>query len=101
MKYGLSFLLSTLLTFACCKSMAALTEDDDRDEAEKLLRQSEALTDIRSPGSHSFRLIALVRIFDEKGRAQEATYDLQWKSPTAWRDELRSADFYCRSYVAS
>jgi hypothetical protein len=93
MKSGLSCVLTALLAFACCKSMAALTEDDDPNEAEKLLRQSEVLTDIRSPGSHSFRLTALVRIFDEKGHAQDGTYDLQWKSPTAWRDELRNADF--------
>jgi hypothetical protein len=93
MKSLLALVFSTLLVFSCSLLAVARPQKDEGDEAEKLLTQAEELTDIRSPGSHSFHLTATVRIFSEKGQTQEATYDLRWKAPTAWRDELRSADF--------
>jgi hypothetical protein len=74
-------------------SAGAAAENDNQVEAEKLLQQAEELTDIRSSGSHAFRLVARVSLFDEKGRTREGTYDLLWKSQTAWQDELRFADF--------
>jgi hypothetical protein len=74
-------------------SAAATAENDNQVEAEKLLQQAEELTDIRSSGSHEFRLAARVTLFDEKGQTREGTYDLLWKSQTAWQDELRFADF--------
>jgi hypothetical protein len=74
-------------------SAEATAENDNQVEAEKLLQQAEELTDIRSSGSHAFRLAARVSLFDEKGQTREGTYDLLWKSQTAWQDELRFADF--------
>src|SRR5215469_12489283 len=91
----LLFSLTTLVLWTLSSSAvtAAPSQKDDADEAEKLLRQAEELTDIRMPGNHSFHLAARVRIHGEKDQTQEVTYDLQWKTPTAWRDELRSVDF--------
>ncbi len=39
-------------------------KSNNQAEAEKLLKQAEALTDIRSPGSHAFRLTARVKLLD-------------------------------------
>lgn len=93
MKLLLSLITLALWALPSSVLSAIPSQKDDGDEAEKLLRQAEELTDIRSPESHPFHLIARVRIFGEKGQTQEGTYDLQWKSPTAWRDEIHTADF--------
>jgi hypothetical protein len=81
------------LYFSGPLSAEATADNDDRAGAEKLLQQAEELTDIRASESHAFRLVARVRLFDEKGQTREGTYDLLWKSPTTWQDELRFADF--------
>jgi hypothetical protein len=70
-----------------------MAKNDNQVEAEKILRQSEELTDIRALGSHPFRLAARVKLFDEKGQANEGTYDLVWKTPTDWQDKLQVGDF--------
>ena len=88
-----SLIIPVLWAFSCPVLTATPSQKDNADEAEKLLRQAEELTDIRRPGSHPFHLAARVRIHGEKDQTQEAAYDLQWKAPTAWRDELRGAGF--------
>jgi hypothetical protein len=74
-------------------SSKAPADDGGQDEAEKLLRQAEELTDIRSSGNHAFRLAARVKLFEGKRQIREGTYDLYWRSPTDWRDQLRIDDF--------
>jgi hypothetical protein len=58
-------------------------------EAENLLRQAVEISDIRSSGSPSFRLVARVQALGENGGATEGSYTLLWKSPTIWRDEIK------------
>ncbi len=88
-------LISVFLAFyfSSLWSAEATANNDSQAEAEKLLQQAEELTDIRSSGSRAFHLATLVKLFDDKGKAREGTYDLLWKSPTVWRDELKFADF--------
>jgi hypothetical protein len=95
MKLISMFGISAFLVLCVCGPYAGevMAENDNQVEAEKLLRQAEELTDIRSLGSHAFRLAARVKVFDEKGQASEGTYDLVWKAPTDWQDKLRVGDF--------
>lgn len=62
-------------------------------EAEKLLERAEQMTDIRSAGSSPFHLAARLRTYDEKGVATDGSYDLHWKSPGIWRDEIKMPGF--------
>ena len=92
----ISKLANSILLILCLSgsySAKAATDNDNQPEAEKLLQQAEQLTDIRSSGSHSFRLVARVQVFDKKGHIREGIYNLLWQSPTVWRDELKFADF--------
>lgn len=70
------------------------TRGVDHVEAEKLLQQAEELTDIRSSGSHSFRMAARLTISQDNGQAESGTYELLWESPTSWRDEIKLPDFW-------
>lgn len=88
---GISVFLLIRMCGLCTEKVRA--DNDNRVEAEKLLRQAEELTDIRSPGSHAFRLTASVKVFGEKGQTSEGTYDLIWKAPTTWQDKLQIRDF--------
>lgn len=81
------------LYFSKSYSVDARPDNNNQKEAERLLRQAEELTDIRSSGSHAFRLATRVKLFDEKGQSRDGTYDLLWKSPTDWQDKLRIGDF--------
>jgi hypothetical protein len=58
----------------------------------ELIRRAEQLTDIRSGHAPSFRLIARVQAYDEKGKKKEGTYTLLWNSPTIWREEITFPD---------
>lgn len=60
----------------------AVAKDDDRAEAEKLLQQVRDRTDIRSPGSPPFRLVATIQILGDKEKIIEGTYNLLWQGPT-------------------
>jgi hypothetical protein len=73
-----------------CISVAG---DKSRPQAEKLLTDAEKLTDIRLPGSTPFRLKAHFLGNMDKGQTYEATYLLEWNSPTSWRDEFKATDF--------
>jgi hypothetical protein len=67
--------------------------DRSRPQAEKILADAEKLTDIRLPGSAPFRLKAHLLASMDKGQPYEATYLLEWNSPTSWRDETKATDF--------
>jgi hypothetical protein len=86
-----SILLRLILVVGLCSS--TMGQSDNHAEAEKLMKQSEELADIRSPGSHAFLLQARVKLFDEKGHANEGSYRLAWKAPDDWQDELTPTDF--------
>jgi hypothetical protein len=62
-------------------------------EAEKLRLEAQNLTDIRSEGSHSFRLTAQIRSVEDKDQAVEGSYELRWQQPTAWREEIKFAGY--------
>jgi hypothetical protein len=74
-------------------SQAVMAQRLAAGEAEKLRLQAENLTDIRSEGSNSFRLTAQLKSFEGKSQAVEGSYELLWKQPTAWRDEIEFAGF--------
>jgi hypothetical protein len=72
----------------------AHTAADKKDsEAEQLLQKAEQLTDIRSSGGNPFHLTATFKLYDDKGVATEGTYELLWKSPAIWREEIRAPGF--------
>jgi hypothetical protein len=75
----------------CSGKMKATS--DEAAEAQRLLQQAEELTNIRSSGGRSFRLAARVQMYDGKDLAAEGMYNLAWESPTAWRDEIKFADY--------
>jgi hypothetical protein len=79
--------------FSIPYSGEVMADNDNQAEAEKLLRAAGELTDIRATGSHAFRLVARVKVFDEKAQATEGTYSLVWKGPTDWQDKLRLGGF--------
>ena len=66
---------------------------DDKSETEKRLHTAQELTDIRASGSQPFRLSASIKLFDERGQAQQGTYQLAWEDRTRWKDELKLPDF--------
>lgn len=89
-------LLSATILVPLCLALGSwetLASRDSDAEAEKLLKQAEEFTDIRSNGSHPFRLVAHVQLTEEKNQVREGTYLLVWKSPTIWRDETSFDDF--------
>jgi hypothetical protein len=63
------------------------------EQAEKLLSEAVQLSDIRAPGSAPFRLNARLIGTEEKKHSVEATYSLEWQSPTSWRDEINAPDY--------
>jgi hypothetical protein len=60
----------------------------------ELIRKAEQLTDILSGDAPSFRLIARVEAYDEKGKKKQGTYTLLWNSPTIWREEITFPDSF-------
>lgn len=83
-----------LLLFFSGPWIGKVTADQSNSaRAEQLLQEAEKLTDIRTPGSHPFRLVARLTIYRSEGQTSEGTYTLFWKSPTSWRDEINFADF--------
>jgi hypothetical protein len=62
-------------------------------QAEKLLSEAVQLSDIRAPGSTPFRLNARLVSTEDKDHPFEATYSLEWQSPTSWRDEISAPNY--------
>ncbi len=82
-----------MFSFGPC-SGKVMAGQSNREEAEKLLQQVAKLTDIRAPGTHSFRLTAHLTIkWPKKGPTSEGAYSLFWNSPDSWRDEVSFADY--------
>lgn len=75
------------------RSTEAVPGHDDKSETEKRLQTAQELTDIRASGSQPFRLSASIKLFDERGQAQQGTYQLAWEDRTRWKDELKLPDF--------
>ena len=95
MKWNLMFGIAIFLFFCF---FGAFSEEvsagnDSQADAEKLLRETEELTDIRATGNHAFHMAAHVKIADEKAQATEGTYTLVWKGPTSWQDKLQLGTF--------
>jgi hypothetical protein len=92
--FGLFAVFAVLLSAFPTNSAQKVNHDvQNSADAEKLLREAEEISDIRSSGTPSFRLAALVQTPGEKGGAIEGTYTLLWKSPTLWRDEIKFPDY--------
>lgn len=89
-KFGI-YLVVALLASTIMPTGTGANKSDSK--AENLLEKAERLTDIRSPGSSSFHLTATLKLYDDKGVATDGTYDLLWKLPTLWRDEIRLPGF--------
>jgi hypothetical protein len=89
------FAASVVLVSAFATPSLHKANDDAENsaEAEKLLRQAVEISDIRSSGSPSFRLVARVKAPGENGGATEGSYSLVWKSPTIWRDEIKFPNY--------
>jgi hypothetical protein len=62
-------------------------------QAQKLFAEAVQLTDIRAPGSTPFRLNARLVSTEDKDHPLEATYSLEWQSPTSWRDEISAPNY--------
>jgi hypothetical protein len=62
-------------------------------QAAQLLSEAIQLSDIRAPGSTPFRLNARLVGTEDKDHPIEATYSLEWQSPTSWRDELSATNY--------
>jgi hypothetical protein len=88
------------LIFSSCIIMAvaglcgsARADEKTAAQAEKLLSETVQLTDIRAPGSTPFRLNARLVGTEDKDHPFEATYSLEWQSPTSWRDEISAPNY--------
>lgn len=71
----------------------AIPAQDQKSEAEKLLREAHERTDIRATDGRPFRLTAIIELLDEQGQTKQGNYRLFWESPTKWQDELTFPDF--------
>lgn len=92
-RYSAAETVFLVLSLICIRPIAAVPSDDDKTDAEKRLHVAQQLTDIRESGSQPFRLSATVKLFDERGRKQEGSYELDWENPTQWKDELKLSNF--------
>jgi len=91
--YAAGCALLSLIAFETSFGNRTRPDDDQEKQAQSLLGQARELTDIRSSGSHPFRLIASVQLFDGKASAAQGMYTLMWESPAVWRDEIKFADY--------
>lgn len=87
-----------VFSFCIALSLARLVgsvraDDQTAEPAAQLLSEAIHLSDIRAPGSTPFRLHARLVGTEDKDHPIEATYSLEWHSPTAWRDELNATSY--------
>jgi hypothetical protein len=98
-KKGLGIIALTATFFLCATSTRFMLRAQNHDEkltpktAGELLQQAEQLIDIRSGNAPSFRLTALVEVYDEKHRKKGGKYTLLWNSPTIWKEEITFPDY--------
>lgn len=87
------------LIFSSCIALILLLFDSVRAgektkaQATQLLSEAIQLSDIRAPGSTPFQLNARLVGTEDKDHPIEATYSLEWQSPTSWRDELTATNY--------
>ena len=62
-------------------------------QAAQLFSEAVQLSDIRAAGCTPFRLNARLVDTEDKDNPIEATYSLEWQSPTSWRDELSAPNY--------
>jgi hypothetical protein len=78
--------------FIAWSSVLVLGAADKTDHATTIRQRNQQLTEIRTPGSPSFRLLAkfAYQITAQKTVPVEGTYELLWSSPGEWKEEFRS-----------
>ncbi len=55
---------------------------------EDLLTRALSKVDIRAEGSAAFHMRATVQFYENGIRSLQARYDLKWRSPSSWREEI-------------
>jgi hypothetical protein len=55
---------------------------------EDLLNRSLGLVDIRAEGSPAFHMRATVQLYEKGKPSSQARYDLKWRTPSTWREEI-------------
>jgi len=64
-------------------------QEDQHEQATALLSRAAELSDIRSPESEPFFLVAGVRLLElTSGEETEGTYTLSWETPDRWRAQF-------------
>src|SRR5713226_2319508 len=57
-----------------------------------LLTRALAMVDIRAEGSPAFHMRATVQFYNKGMPSSPARYDLKWRSPSSWREEIEAGD---------
>jgi hypothetical protein len=65
---------------------------DKREQARAILDRNQVLTELRAPGSPSFRLAATFayQVTAQKSAPVHGTYELLWSSPGEWKEDFQS-----------
>jgi len=82
------FVFSALIVLACAPPPATCQSS----EPKKLLRDTQSM-DARSAGGKTFQISALFLAKNAGAPDEEGIYTLVWKSPTEWKEEVRTAGF--------
>ena len=61
----------------------------ERTNEDGLLQQALQLVDIRAEGNPAFHMRAAVQSYKHGLPASKGQYDLKWRSPTSWREEIQ------------
>src|SRR5690348_9742596 len=69
--------------------MSLNADAQERTPVNELLQQMLRVVDIRAEGSPPFHMRATVQTFEDGKPASKGSYDLEWRSPTSWQEEIR------------